>query len=173
MGIHNHKNKILNGVTMLGDVAIAVSLYSWFLMHEGVTNRQDVGHTVAVFMLIYGFTVYNGGVILYKREARDFQIPLLVLRNILWSFVFTFLIFSVCNFAHLSFVGALTHRLAVLVFCSSYRLVIRKIVKYYRRSSKRVHHAVFVGSGENMLQLYKEFTGVTYFGYKEIGRAHV
>ena len=95
MGIHNHKNKILNGVTMLGDVAIAVSLYSWFLMHEGVTNRQDVGHTVAVFMLIYGFTVYNGGVILYKREARDFQIPLLVLKNILWSFVFTFLIFSI------------------------------------------------------------------------------
>ena len=169
MGIHNHKNKILNGVTMLGDVAIAVSLYSWFLMHEGVTNRQDVGHTVAVFMLIYGFTVYNGGVILYKRESRDFQIPLLVLRNILWSFVFTFLIFSVCNFAHLSFVGALTHRLAVLVFSSSYRLAIRKIVKYYRRSSKRVHHVVFVGSGENMLQLYKEFTGVTYFGYKVMG----
>lgn len=169
MGIQNHHNKILNCVTILGDVAIAVVLYCLFLIHEGITYTDSVRHTVTVFMLIYAFVVYNGGVILYKRDARDFQIPLLVLRNILWSVVFTFLIYSIGDFSHLSWTGGLLHRISVLVCSSIYRLSIRKAVKYYRRSKKRVHRVVFVGSGENMLELYREFNGVTYFGYKVVG----
>lgn len=78
-----HHNLILSAFTVMGDVLICIALYCMFCKVSGHILEDDFMQSVVVVAAIYFSCVINGGVILYKRNVKDFQVPLLVLRNII------------------------------------------------------------------------------------------
>lgn len=160
---------ILNGVTLFGDIAICLILYSAFLRRNGMWCNEGTKISLLVVGLIYASFVLNGGVILYKRNTRDFQIPLLVLRNVLFASITAVILMNLADCMILERKEGIFFLLSVLLCASVYRLCIRFIVKAWRSKNTHNHRVVLVGSTSNNLALYKELIGVPYLGYRVDG----
>ena len=162
---NNHRNMILSALTIIGDVAICVILYMLYCRASGFYGTAHFGQTAVTVGVIYFTCVLSGGVILFKRNVKDFQVPMLVLRNVLLFTVACLALLSVGGFYILPAKLSLLMLLSQVVLASAFRLVLRMIVKAYRADDKHKHHAVLVGSYDNMVHLYEEMTTVPYFGY--------
>lgn len=165
---HSHNNRILNGITYLGDIAICFLLYAYYLVEEGYWGSY-ARTSLLIVGLIYAFFVMKRGVILYKRDTHDFQIPLLVLKNVLSFGIVGFLLISITDAVLLSVRHCLFFLLWLFVLSSVYRLIIRYIVKWWRKNDKHIRHAVIVGGTTSNYILYHELVGVEYLGYKVEG----
>lgn len=169
MRLNSHNNLILNVVTMLGDIAICALLYIAFLMADNFLDTANVRMYVIFVTMVYAIFVFKHGVILYRRNTRDFQIPLLVLRNVVYFGVTCSLLFYLGGGRLLTWGQRLLFLALLFVGSSVYRLCIRFMVKLYRRKDSHVHRVVLVGSTANNVALFKELTGVPYLGYRVDG----
>ena len=166
---NSHNNILLNILTLGGDEIIAILLYETFLVHEKLWFHSGARSSLLIIGLIYLIFVLNGGVILYKRNTKNFQIPLLVLRNVAT--------FGLVAAILLVITGCLRLRwmdygwfLLILWLCSSvFRLAIRFSIKAWRKKDKHINKVVLVGSTSNNRALYRELVSVPYFGYKVLG----
>lgn len=163
--MNNHKGTLLVALTMLGDVAISSLLFSLFFKECNIAGEQ----TQVVLTLIYFIIVYNGGVILYKRNTRDFQVPMLVLRNIIIYVIAYFILAAIDVFHLLPLRHSALYFLSVLLCSSAYRITLRGLCKAYRLADRNSHHVVFVGCTANIRNLYYEMTGTPSLGYRVDG----
>ena len=95
---NNHRNMILSALTIIGDVAICVILYMLYCRASGFYGTAHFGQTAVTVGVIYFTCVLSGGVILFKRNVKDFQVPMLVLRNVLLFTVACLALLSVGGF---------------------------------------------------------------------------
>lgn len=160
-----HHNLILSAFTVMGDVLICIALYCMFCKVSGHILEDDFMQSVVVVAAIYFSCVINGGVILYKRNVKDFQVPLLVLRNIIVFTIASVILLKIGGFYLLPLNLSVLFLLSQLIVASTFRLTIRRMVKAYRTKEEHKHHAVLVGSKENIRALYDEMVSVPYFGY--------
>lgn len=160
-----HHNLILSAFTVMGDVLICIALYCMFCKVSGHILEDDFMQSVVVVAAIYFSCVINGGVILYKRNVKDFQVPLLVLRNIIVFTIASVILLKIGGFYLLPLNLSVLFLLSQLIVASTFRLTIRRIVKAYRTKEEHKHHAVLLGSKENIRALYDEMVSVPYFGY--------
>lgn len=163
--LNTRHNFILSAVTVIGDVLLCVFLYCMFCKASGYIESEGFMQSVVIVAAIYFSCVLNGGVILYKRNVRDFQVPLLVLRNILLFTVTSFILLHIGRFYMLPTGLAVLFMSSQLIAASLFRLTIRRLIKAYRTKEEHKHHAVLVGSKENIRALYDEMVSVPYFGY--------
>lgn len=162
---NTHRNLILSALTIIGDTLICILLYYIACSADGILHSGMFRQTIVLVATIYFACVLSGGVILYKRNVRDFQVPLLVLRNIILFTVASLVMLSIGGFYILPIRLSVLFLLSQLVLASAFRLGIRKIIKAYRTKDSHKHHAVFVGSSSNIRALYDEMASVPYFGY--------
>ena len=166
---NTHRNLLLSALTIVGDVLICLLLYTAFCRSCGYCATPAFAPTTVIVTVIYFACVYSGGVILYKRNVRDFQVPMLVLRNVLLFTVACLLLLPLGGFSLLPLKQSALFIVSQVVAASAYRLAIRRFVKLYRTKDSHKHHAVLVGSKENIRALYDEMTSVPYFGYEVEG----
>ena len=168
-GRNTHHNLILSALTVVGDVLICVLLYTLFWKASDDLTTAGFRQSAVVVTGTYFICVITGGVILYKRNVRDFQVLLLVLRNILLFTVASVLLLNTGGFVMLSPLAFTAFLLSQLILASTFRLGIRQMVKAYRTYDSHKRHAVFVGSKDNIRALYDEMASVPYFGYAVMG----
>ena len=168
-GRNTHHNLILSALTVVGDVLICVLLYTLFWKASDELTTAGFRQSAVVVTGTYFICVITGGVILYKRNVRDFQVLLLVLRNILLFTVASVLLLNTGGFVMLSPLAFTAFLLSQLILASTFRLGIRQMVKAYRTYDSHKRHAVFVGSKDNIRALYDEMASVPYFGYAVMG----
>ncbi len=166
---NTHNNIVVNAITMIGDVLICVYLYKAFLSYYGLLNGSNTRITIILLAVTYALFVITGGVILYKRNTKRFQIPLLVARNVAWFAIVGSLLMSYANCLMLPFWGRLLFLVSIIFFSSTYRLCIRGLINIYRSKQKHRHQVVLVGSTINNIDLYKELVGITFLGYRVNG----
>ena len=166
---NTHRNLLLSALTIVGDVLICLLLYTAFCRSCGYCVAPAFAPTAVIVTVIYFACVYSGGVILYKRNVRDFQVPMLVLRNVLLFTVACLLLLPLGGFSLLPLKQSALFIVSQVAAASAYRLAIRRFVKLYRTKDSHRHHAVLVGSKENIRALYDEMTSVPYFGYEVEG----
>lgn len=165
---HSHNNLILNGITYCGDIVMCFLLYGMQLLREGYWGT--IARTsLLIVVLVYTFFVLRGGVILYKRNTRDYQIPLLVLKNIIMFAVCTFILLLITNGILLTWRYSLLFLGGLFLFSSIYRLLIRFMVKMWRKNPKHIKRTIIVGASPSNYAIYKELVGVPYLGYKVDG----
>lgn len=164
-----HNNLLLNILTLGGDVSIAMLLYESFLVSEKLWRHSGAYSSLLIVGLIYTLFVINGGVILYKRNTRDFQIPLLVLRNVASFGLVTAILLVISHSLRLRWSDYAWFLLALWGCSSAYRLLIRLMIKLWRMKDSHINKVVLVGSTSNNRALYKELVCMPYLGYKVLG----
>lgn len=162
---NTHHIFILSTITIAGDVLLCLILYIIACKFSGFINEDGFRQSAVAVTGIYFTCVNTGGVILYKRNIRDFQVLLLVLRNILLFTITSLILLNIGGFYILPTKISLIFLFSQLILASAYRFTIRRLVKSYRSKDSHKHHAVFVGSTSNIRTLYEEMKSVPYFGY--------
>lgn len=167
-------NKALKLTVILGDLiilnALFISLYT--LWAEAFGERAISGtlpQILALLSVCYFACTISGGVILHRRAARADQIVLRVLRN-----VFYFALLSVClivlsEFDILVRRFFLSYFLLLTICLMSYRLFFRYCIRLYRSHGGNFRTVLYLGSTENMAELYHEMTSDKTSGYRVLG----
>lgn len=167
--MYNSQKSFLTAVTLVGEVVIVTALYTLFLLGSGLMKATEAKASVALIAVVYMFIVFNGGVILYKRSTRNWQIPMLVGKNVALFAVMSLVIMEVSDLMLLSAVQVAMFFVSLLVLSSLYRLGIHGLVKIYRSNAKRCHKIVLVGSTSNNAALYYELTAIPPLGNRVVG----
>lgn len=167
-------NKALKLVVILGDLVILNVLFISFnsIWNEIGGERTFAGALPQVSTLLsvgYFACIAPTGVILHRRGARADQIVLRTVRNVLY-----FSLLSVTLLV-LSEIGIYSRRFflsyfLLLAFCLvSYRLFFRYCIQRYRSRGGNFRTVVFLGSTENMAELYHEMVSDATTGYRVLG----
>ena len=85
--MNNHKSILMTIAVLFGELALFVSLFTFFMDRVGSCDVLIRNQSMLIHALIFMMISYSGGVILYRRNTRDFQILLLELRNVAYFFI--------------------------------------------------------------------------------------
>lgn len=163
------QNTLLTGGTMLADACLGASVYASMVLAKGLWHAPGAKASVAVIGLIYLYTVFNSGVLHYKKGARRWQIPVLVLKNVVLLAIFGSLVLYVSHVMVLSPLRlALTYCLIFLA-SSVFRLTIYSITKKYYKQESHTTKVILLGSESSNLDLYEEMRGMRALGYRVSG----
>lgn len=167
--MNNHKSILMTVAVLMGELLLFVSLFSFFMNEKNICGEVMRNQSVLIHALIFMMISYSGGVILYRRNTRDFQILLLELRNVVYFFLVYIVLHELIDFPTLPFLTFLLFLAIFFMAAGLYRLSLRCFVKFYRSQSRHVHHVVLVGATSNIISLYREFKAVKSYGYHAVG----
>lgn len=167
-------NKVIKSAVILGDLIILnvlfISMHSlWTGADKGNVCTGTLPQILALFSICYFTCILPEDIILSRRGARADQVVLCVLRN-----VFYFSLLSACMVV-LSQVDILSNRFFVhyfilltvcLVF---YRLFFRYGIQLYRSQGGNFLTVLYLGSTENIAELYYEMATDATSGYRVLG----
>jgi putative colanic acid biosynthesis UDP-glucose lipid carrier transferase len=105
----------------------------------------------------------------YRRHARAFQVLHRVVTNVTFYAILSSVVLTVGGFERFSILNRILFWFILIVVYFAERLVLRAVVRAYRRSPKHVNYAVLVGSKDNMVELYSELSDPGSSGYKVLG----
>lgn len=156
--MYNSQKSVYTAITLIGEVVIGVLFYGLMLYLSGVWGCFGARASWAMMAVTYMFVVYHGGVILHKRNTRRWQIPMLVLKNVILYAVMGTLLLLVSRVDGLPLTYAVLYFAGLFVLSSSYRLGLYSILKVFRARSNRRRKIVLVGSTSNNAAVYHELT---------------
>lgn len=167
-------NKILEMLVIWGDLVILNLLFLsfnsiWNELFEEKTINDTLPRFLALFSVCYFACATFGGVIFHHRRVRADQIILRVLRN-----VFYFSLLSLC-LVELSECGIYSNRFFIYYFILLavcliiYRLFLRYGIQFYRCHGGNFRTVLYLGSTENIAELYYEMASDKTSGYRVLG----
>lgn len=165
-----HSNGLVVIATLLGDFILAAVTY-WLFMGKFLCVHWDETqlHTSILVAVIYCACIINGGVILFYRSVKRFQIVTLVTRNTLLFAILALPLLKIGHFRTMPY-GMIPLFLLTLIFMVSlFRLSVRGMMNAYRKRGEHVNKVVFVGSKDNNLALYGEMRSISSLGYRVLG----
>ena len=167
-------NKALKLAVILGDLIILNVL---FISHHFFWNQSfgesafngTLPQALTLLSVCYFACTISGGVILHRRGARADQIVLRVLRNV---FYFSLLSVSLIVLSETKitsgrfFIYYFLMLAACLIF---YRLSFRYCIRLYRSHGGNFRTVLYMGSTENIAELYHEMASDATTGYRVLG----
>ena len=165
-----HSNGLVIAATLLGDFLLA-SLTYWLFTSRLLGTVWDTTqlHTSVFVGVLYVACILNGGVILYLRSVKRFQIVTLVIRNVLLFALFAIPLLRLGRFHHMDYKLTPLFLVTLIIVVSSFRLCVRWAMNLYRKRSTHVNKVIFVGSKSNNIALYKEMRAISSLGYRVMG----
>lgn len=167
-------NKIIKSVIIFGDLCllnvIFISLYHIF---DDQTLGNEFTHSLPQLLvllnLVYLLCNYSNGVILHERIVRPERIVRRALRNTIFHAGLFISLTTLANIGTHSFRFFACLYGLFFIFLAAYRLTFRYFVKQYRVHGGNSRTVIFVGSNQNMLELFHEMTGDPTTGFRVIG----
>ena len=158
---------------VLGDLicmnALLAAIYAvWPSLHTGNVFSGQYWELVVFNTLCYAISTYYNGVVLHHRKKRNLQIIGKVTKNCL--------MFASISVAFIALAGyeAISTRFMVLFHVLNYLLLIiwriccYHVIRKFRQHGRNSLSCIFIGSGKNIRDLYKEMTIPT-LGYRLTG----
>ena len=167
-------NKALKLAVILGDLVILNVLFISFnsIWNELFGERAYSGtlpQILTLFSVCYFACTISGGVILHRRGARADQIVFRVLRNV---FYFSFLSTGLMVLSELEIYSKrfFIYYFILLILCITvYRLIFRYGIQLYRSHGGNFRTVLYLGSTENIAELYHEMSSDATTGYRVLG----
>ena len=167
-------NKALKSAVIIGDLAILnilfVSLYFiWTTHSEQKVFDGTLPQILVLFSLCYFACTISRGIILHRRGVRADQVVQHSLLNMFYFILLSMTTFTLADFGQYSHSFFILFYLLFTLCLICYRLTFRSCVKIYRKHGGNSRTAVYMGSTENMTELYHEMTNDPTSGYRVIG----
>lgn len=167
-------NKALKSAVIIGDLAILnilfVSLYFiWTTHSEQKVFDGTLPQILVLFSLCYFACTISRGIILHRRGVRADQVVQHSLLNMFYFILLSMTTFTLADFGQYSHSFFILFYLLFTLCLICYRLTFRSCVKIYRKRGGNSRTAVYMGSTENMTELYHEMINDPTSGYRVIG----
>ena len=172
----NNKSKkslLVTFLVIVGDLLVMNGLLAilyrvWPSFEMGPVYSGHYWELLAFNTLCYILSVYHNGVVLYRRKVRNMHIVGRVTKNCLK--------FGAISIAFIALAGyeAISTRFMMLFYLLNYVLLIiwrigcNKFIRYIRSKGRNSLSCVYIGSGKNMRELYKEMQEPA-SGYRVLG----
>ncbi|WP_455672384.1 undecaprenyl-phosphate glucose phosphotransferase [Phocaeicola sp.] len=167
-------NKALKVSVIIGDLVILntlfISLHTIWSNYFGESAfTGTLPQNLSLFNVCYFACTVSGGVILHRRGIRADQVVLRVLRNMFYFILFSMSVYTFADFGEFSH-GFFVYFFLVQTVCLiSFRLLFRSCIQVYRSQGGNTRSVAFLGSAENIMELYLEMTSDRTTGYRVIG----
>lgn len=172
--ITEERTRIIQGTTIFGDFAILNSVF--IIIYLAFQNFQ-YDNVVALFLQKYltilnlsyvlAISVFN--VILHHRIVSPERIVRHVILTVT-AFIIAFVtILSLIQANNMPRLLLFSFYILLLICICTWRLVMRKIIKSYRKKGKNNHTVAIIGSKSNVVELYHELADDSSFGYHIVG----
>ena len=158
---------------VLGDLicmnVLLAAIYAlWPSFHTGSIFNGRYWEMAVFNTLCYAISTYYNGVVLHHRKKRNLHIIGKVTKNCL--------MFASISVAFIALAGyeAISTRFIILFHVTNYFLLIvwriccYHVIRKFRQHGRNSLSCIFIGSGKNIQELYKEMTEPT-LGYKIMG----
>ncbi len=134
----------------------------------GKSRSGTLPQILTLFSVCYFACTISGGVILHRRGARADQIVFRVLRNVFdFSFLTGLMVLSELEIYSKRF---FIYYFILLILCITvYRLLFRFCIQLYRSHGGNFRTVLYLGSTENIAELYHEMTSDATTGYRVLG----
>jgi putative colanic acid biosynthesis UDP-glucose lipid carrier transferase len=139
------------------------------LMLEDWTMWTNYKQSLLIVLFSYALCAVANPVVFYRRAARAFQMLHRVMTNVTFFAILSSVVLTLGGFDRLSILARICFWLCMVVIFFAERLVFRALVRAYRRRPNRVCNSVFVGSKDNLVDLYNELRDTGTSGYKVMG----
>jgi putative colanic acid biosynthesis UDP-glucose lipid carrier transferase len=172
----NNKSKkslLVTSLVIVGDLLVMNGLLAilyrvWPSFEMGPVYSGHYWELLAFNTLCYILSVYHNGVVLYRRKVRNMHIVGRVTKNCLK--------FGAISIAFIALAGyeAISTRFMMLFYLLNYVLLIiwrigcNKFIRYIRSKGRNSLSCVYIGSGKNIRELYKEMQELA-SGYRVLG----
>lgn len=167
-------NKVLKLVVILGDLAIMNILFILFfsIWTKVFGERAFTGTLPQILSLLnvcYFACTISGGVILHRRGIRADRIVLHVFRNVLYFSLLSITLIVLSTSVIRSNRFFVYFFLLLLISLVFYRLFFRYCIQLYRSRGGNYRTVLYMGSTENIAELYHEMTSDKTSGYRVLG----
>lgn len=167
--MNNYNNSLLSKFTLLLDTTLGVAVYVAFISYYEQWDNPVAKASIAIMGLIYLSIVFSGGILMYKRDSRGCQIPLLVLKNCIKLSIFSSLIMYICHITVLPVMQMTTCFELIFIISSLFRLSIYYMARAYRQEESHATKVVLMGSSSNNMELYSQMAHTPAMGYRVLG----
>lgn len=167
-------NKALKLAVILGDLVILNLLFISFniIWKELFGERAFTGTLPQILTLLnvcYFACTISGGVVLHRRGIRADQIVLRSLRNVLYFSLLSVCLMGLSEFEVNSNSFFIHYFFLLLVCLIGYRLFLRYCIQAYRSRGGNFRTVLYLGSTENIAELYHEMASDATTGYRILG----
>lgn len=143
--------------------------YMWHGLFMERVFSGTLPQILTLLSVCYFACTVSGGVILHRRGIRADQIVLRVLRNVFCFALLSASISILAEFELLSKRFFVYYFLLLTVCLIFYRLFFRFSIQFYRSRGGNFRTVLYMGSTENIAELYHEMTSDTTSGYRVLG----
>lgn len=167
-------NKALKLAVILGDLVILNVLFisfssMWIELFGERTYDGALPQILTLLSVCYFACTISGGVILHRRGTRADQIVLRVLRNVLYFSLLSISLLVLSEFGIFSRRFFVFYFILLTVCLIFYRLFFRYCIQIYRSHGGNFRTVLYLGSTENIAELYHEMTSDSTSGYRVLG----
>ena len=167
-------NKALKSAVIIGDLVILDVLFVlqyilWTTCLEQKVSDGTLPQILVLFSLCYFACTISRGIILHRRGVRADQVVQHNLLNMFYFILLSMTTFTLADFGQYSHPFFILFYLLFTLCLICYRLAFRSCLKIYRKRGGNSRTAVYMGSTENMTELYHEMTNDPTSGYRVIG----
>lgn len=167
-------NKTLKLAVIIGDLIILnilfISLYSmWTKLFGERAVSGTLPQILTLFSVCYFASTSSGGVMPHCRGVRADQIVLCVLRDVLYFALLSTCLIVLSEFDILSKRFFVSYFLLLTACLTIYRLFFRYCIQLYRSHGGNYRTVLFLGSTENIAELYYEIASNSTDGYRVLG----
>lgn len=167
-------NKALKLAVMLGDLVILNILFlSFYTIWTKVLGERAFSSTLpqlaTLLSVCYFACTISGGIIVHRRGTRADQIVLRIFRNVFYFSLLSVSLIVLSEFEIQSKRFFLYYFLLCTVCLIFYRLFFRFCIQLYRSHGGNYRTVLYLGSTENMAELYHEMASDATTGYRVLG----
>ena len=168
-------DKVYKYFVLLGDLCLLnlvfISLYGYEnnLFAEVAPFPDSMRSSLYLFNLVHLISFYLFPPILQGRKVRPDHIVLRTMRCIACHTFITLSVTTLLDLSALSVHFYLTFYSLFFLVLVAYRLVLRYLLKQYRRKGGNTRSVVLLGCNPNMVELHRELAGDSTTGFRVIG----
>lgn len=151
------------------DMVVLCGLFLLFSLAEMHENMGEFIKSLAVVALSCFMFTMRGEVILDQREARYYQIAVIVLRKISNSCLLAAVVLFLGKFYFIGWWKFLACYVLTFFVSLGIRFTLRYFVKEYFRRPENTFNVVLVGMTRNNIEIYKQFVNSAEIGFRVVG----
>ena len=166
-------SKLMVFLVILGDLILMNALFTvlyaeWPYFKVGAIFSGGYWEMVAFNTLCYVVSTYNNGVVLHRRKTRNMHIVGRVTKNCVKFIAISVAFIALAGYDSISTRFMIAFHVANYFLLVVWRIFCHYLLKRWRQRGRNSLFCVYLGSGKNMRELYKEMSEVT-SGYRVLG----
>lgn len=168
--MNNNKKSLWEQATILSDALLASIIYLLFLT---LTNEnpswEEFRSSAVVFALSAFVAIISGGIILFKRNVKKWQIVLLVMKNTAKLCILSWITIAITHLMFLKIWEMMLCYFTIFIASSLFRLTLYTLIVRHRLNSKHSKKVLMVGMRLGNKTLLEEIRQVPALGLEPVG----